>query len=318
MKRLSLLLAVLGVGAMALLLASFDAASVWASMLRVGWGGFAVLLLWQGLIFGVLGAAWACVMPGIRLPLLVWARMVRDAATTCLPFSPVGGYVIGARALTLHGVAWPLAAAGTAVDVCAEIAAQLLFSVFGLLVLVLLRPGSGYATPIGGAVAVASLLGGLALWQRRRIGAVLRGVGTRLLGDWFAADGGLDRLQAALEGLFRPRRVLAGAAAHLCGWVCTGVGTWIALRLLGAPVGLVGIVALEALLDALIGAAFVVPAAAGVQEAGYVGLGALFGVPAELALAVSLLRRAKDLVWGVPILAAWQWRELRRLAAGGR
>jgi hypothetical protein len=36
-------------------------------------------------------------------------------------------------------------------------------------------------------------------------------------------------------------------------------------------------------------------------------------VPADLALSVSLLRRGKDLVWGLPILAAWQWREVRRL-----
>ncbi len=104
------------------------------------------------------------------------------------------------------------------------------------------------------------------------------------------------------------RRVL-----HLVGWFGTGVGTWISLRLLGAEVELVHVLALEALLDALVAAAFVVPGAAGVQEAGYVGLGALFGVPPDLALGVSLLRRGKDLCWGVPILAAWQWREVRRL-----
>ena len=57
----------------------------------------------------------------------------------------------------------------------------------------------------------------------------------------------------------------------------------------------------------------VVPGAAGVQEAGYVGLGAAFGVPPEIALSVSLLRRAKDIGWGLPILGAWQWQEVRRL-----
>ena len=51
----------------------------------------------------------------------------------------------------------------------------------------------------------------------------------------------------------------------------------------------------------------------GVQEAGYIGLGALFGIPAELALGAALLRRGRDLAWGVPILLAWQWREVRRL-----
>ena len=252
------------------------------------------------------GLSWAA--------LLIWGRMVRDAATTCLPFSPVGGYVIGARALTLHGVAWPVAAAGTVVDVTAEIIAQLLFALFGVAVLVLLRPGSGLAAPLAAGLLVAGGLLAAALWQRRRIGAGLRGLGKRLLGDWFRQQGGIERLEAALSSLYAPRRLGVGAMLHLIGWFGTGFGTWISLRLLGAEVELVHVLALEALLDALVAAAFVVPGAAGVQEAGYIGLGALFGVPPDLALSVSLLRRAKDLCWGVPILALWQWRELRRLA----
>ena len=67
------------------------------------------------------------------------------------------------------------------------------------------------------------------------------------------------------------------------------------------------------LLGALLGAAFLVPGGAGVQEAGYVGLGVAFGLPPEVALGVSLLRRARDLAFGVPILAVWQWTEWRRL-----
>jgi hypothetical protein len=50
-----------------------------------------------------------------------------------------------------------------------------------------------------------------------------------------------------------------------------------------------------------------------VQEAGYAGLGALFGVTADVALAASLLRRARDLALGVPILLVWQFVEARRL-----
>lgn len=313
MKRLSILLALLGVGAIVAIVARLGAASVWDAVSTVGWGGFGVLLLWQGVLFGVLGAAWAAALPGVPLSVLVRGRMVRDAATTCLPFSPVGGYVVGARTLTLHGVAWPEAAAGTVVDVTAEITAQLVFSLFGVAVLLLVRPGSGLAGPALLAVGAAGAGLGVAVWQRHRIGRVLRALGQRLLGDWFAAQGGVAPLQAALVRLFVPGRVVLGAAGHLAGWMLTGVGTWAALRLLGAEVDVVPVIALEALLDALVGAAFLVPGAAGVQEAGYIGLGALFGVPAELALGASLLRRGRDLVWGIPILLAWQWHEVRRL-----
>lgn len=315
MKRLSILLALLGVGLALLLVGWFDVGAVWTATISIGWLGFALLVAWQAVLFVILGLAWTAALPGVPIPLLIWGRMVRDGATTCLPFSPVGGYVIGARALTLHGVAWPVAAAGTVVDVTAELAAQLLFAVFGVAVLVVVRPGSSFIAPLAGGVAILAALLALGVWQRARIGGVLRGLGVRLLGDWFRAQGGIDRLQAALVALFVPSHVAFGAGLHLAGWFGTGIGTWISLRLLGAPVDLLHVLALEALLDALVAAAFVVPGAAGVQEAGYVALGALFGVPPDLALGVSLLRRAKDLVWGVPILAAWQWRELRRLAA---
>ena len=73
------------------------------------------------------------------------------------------------------------------------------------------------------------------------------------------------------------------------------------------------VLALEAVLDAVVAVAFVVPGALGVQEAGYVGLGGLLGIPPDLALSVSLLRRAREIIWGVPILGLWQWQEFRRL-----
>ena len=58
---------------------------------------------------------------------------------------------------------------------------------------------------------------------------------------------------------------------------------------------------------------FLVPVNAGVQEAGYAGLGAAFGVPPEISLGVSLVRRGRDIVVGVPILLLWQFIEIRHL-----
>ena len=43
----------------------------------------------------------------------------------------------------------------------------------------------------------------------------------------------------------------------------------------------------------------------------------IFGVPPELSLAVSLIRRARDLTVGIPILLLWQFLEVRRARAPG-
>ncbi len=216
MRKLPLLLALAGIGAALLLVAWFDVGAVWTATVSVGWGGFGLLLPLQAGIFLLLGLAWAAVMPEVPAGLLVWGRMVRDAATTCLPFSPIGGYVIGARAMTLHGVPWPAAAAGTVVDVTAEILAQLLFALFGVAVLVLLRPlgaGASVAAPLAAGVAVALACLGAGLWQRRRIGRGLRLLGVRLLGEWFAKSGGIGRLRPSWPGSTRRG---ASASRRLC------------------------------------------------------------------------------------------------------
>ena len=102
---------------------------------------------------------------------------------------------------------------------------------------------------------------------------------------------------------------------HLLGWLGTGVAGWITYRALAYPIDFDDALAIEALLSAATAAAFMVPASVGVQEAGYAGLGAAFGIAPEVSIAVSLVRRARDIVIGVPILLIWECMELRRLKA---
>ena len=82
---------------------------------------------------------------------------------------------------------------------------------------------------------------------------------------------------------------------------------------LGVPIDFDDALAIEALLSAAAAVAFLVPVNAGVQEAGYAGLGLVFGVPPDVSLGVSLVRRGRDIVVGVPILLLWQFIEMRRL-----
>jgi len=51
------------------------------------------------------------------------------------------------------------------------------------------------------------------------------------------------------------------------------------------------------------------PGALGVLEGGMVLFGAVLGLPAEIALAISLTKRVRELVLGLPGLFAWYWVE---------
>ena len=68
---------------------------------------------------------------------------------------------------------------------------------------------------------------------------------------------------------------------------------------------------LESSAIAIRGAAFLVPGALGVQEGGFILLSNLLGIPGEIALALSLVPRVRELALGIPGLAAWQLVEAR-------
>ncbi len=329
MRKFGVAFALVGLGLATLLVAWFGAGRVLDAALAVGWRGFAILLTWQLLLFALLGLAWTAIMPPDqrRWKLLIWGRMVRDASTTCLPFSPVGGFVFGARAVTMQGLSWPLAAASTIVDVSLEVVAQLAFTLVGLGILISRDPGSALLLPIVVGLAVIGGLMAVFIALQRDSEHALAWLGARIAGDRMAADGGaaggvgqqLGVMQSELALIHgHPGRLLRGFLTHFSGWFATGVAGWINFNLLGAPISLVSALAIEALLHAAITATFVVPGAAGIQEAAYTGLGTLFGAPPEIALAVSLVRRARDIALGVPILLVWQALEARRLRRLGR
>jgi len=70
---------------------------------------------------------------------------------------------------------------------------------------------------------------------------------------------------------------------------------------------------LESLGNGIYAAAFIVPGALGVLEGGFVIFGALFGLPANISLTISLSKRVRELLLGLPGLLVWQWTETQSL-----
>jgi len=121
-------------------------------------------------------------------------------------------------------------------------------------------------------------------------------------------------LHSQLTGIYRNRSgVLFSFALHFACWVASAVQLWVLLWLAGTPLPFAAVLAIESLVYATRTAGFVVPQAVGLQEGAYIVFGAGFGISPELALAVSLLKRGRDLATGLPVVAIWQMIEARRL-----
>lgn len=319
MRGLPLFVAIAGLAVIAALVGYFGAGAVIHSLFAVGGLGFAAICAIHLALIAVMGLAWRALLPGARAGKVMWARLVRDSAAEALPLSQVGGYVLGVRALTLGGVSATLAAASTIVDLTLEFVAQLAYTALGLALLVRLQPETRAAAPVlfGLLVAVAAAFAFVAV-QRRGYGYVDRiaqAIGQGIGKGWAERSAaGAAALHAALAAIYRRRTGLwVSFALHLGCWVASAAEVWLALQFAGEPLSWGAVLAIESLLYAIRTAAFVVPQAVGVQEGAYLLLGAAFGLTPEMALALSLLKRARDLVIGLPAIGAWQVIEGGRL-----
>jgi glycosyltransferase 2 family protein len=295
--------------------------AVLSAAAAIGWLGFFLFCLCALALFVLLGAAWQVLFPETPAPplaLLVRARLVRDAGAEVLPLSQLGGIALGVRAAILQGVAAPLAAASMIVDVTAEMLAQIAYAALGMAILAARVPHSSRVASILSGCMTGLVLSIIAaalfiLLQRHggRITArlarnLMRSAGQRLTG-----------LTAALERLHRsPGRIAASAVLHLVAWVANGAAVWLGFRLIGARIDLAAALAIESLVYAIRSAAVFIPNALGVQEGAYLLLAPLFGVGTDTALAISVLKRARDILIGVPVLLVWQAAEGRRALHG--
>ena len=315
MKLGVILAALAGLALAAWLIFHIGFAPVLGAVASVGWGGFAILCLYQLALFAVLGAAWCVLIPSGRLATFIWSRMVRDSAGEVLPFSQFGGILIGARTLVLNGTSTPAAFASSTVDLTTEMMAQIAFIVLGIAIFAarfgIHAGGLPAATLAGIAFVIAGSIAFIVL-QRRGV-SLATSLAARLLP---AAEQHTQAFGRELEALYEsPPRLAASSFIHLIGWTASGIATWLAIRLIGGNIDIAGAIAIESILCALRSAAVVVPGALGVQEAGYALLLPLFGLPAEMGLAISLLKRAREIVIGIPVLLAWQGMEGRRALA---
>jgi putative membrane protein len=248
---------------------------------------------------------------------LFWIASIREGVNRLLPAANIGGELIGIRLLAESGVDAVYAAASVTTEVVLTVISQYLFVALGVVFLLRLTNTVQFADDVLIGLA-ASLPVVVLLAVLLRYGSVfgrLERLVVRLLGAQSLSflGGQLGQLDAAIRELCADRpRLLTAMAWQVTGMVSGSLETWFALRWLGHPVPFGAAVALESLTMTVRNFAFIVPAGLGVQEASLVGFGALLGINGELALALSLAKRMREILFGVPALLSWYWVEGRR------
>ena len=319
LRTAKLRLAVVAVvgGALAFyILESIGFKSILLAATAVGWRGFAILCAFQLPLFVLLGTAWYVLIPAssdARLPVLIWARMVRDATSDLLPFSHLGGIVLGARTAMSHGVLQPLAIGSTVTDITTEMLAQIGFTAIGVVMLVTRTPHGSLtlsvtSTAVFGVATIVLSCAAFVAFQRYG-----RAWTAKLISSLFPnATSAAESAARCIQEIYRrPAGVGLSVLCHCGGWVASALSTWLALLLIGVDAHVWSVLAIESLVCAVRSMAFFVPNGLGVQEVAYAAIAPLFGIGAEIGLAISVLKRARDIAVGLPTLFLCQWTEGR-------
>lgn len=252
-----------------------------------------------------------------RVGTLFWIACIREGINRLLPAANIGGELIGIRLLAGTGIDGVAAAASVTTEVVLTVISQYVFVMIGVLCLLRLTDTVQFADDVLIGLA-ASLPLVVLLAVLLRYGSIferMERLAVRVLGEQTLSflAGQSASLDAAIRELCSdPPRLLTTIAWQVTGMVTGSLETWLALRWLGHPVPFGAAIALESLTMTVRNFVFLVPAGLGVQEASLIGFGALLGVNGELALALSLAKRMREILFGAPALLSWYWIEGRR------
>jgi putative membrane protein len=291
-------------------LASQGLPAVLATLALAGWG-LLLVALFHLLPLALDAAAIRVLFAGAATPAAMrdalLARWVGESANSLMPAGQLGGPVLMARHLAQRGMPMQDAAAAITVSTTLQTFAQILFVLVGVALL------GAHASHISqfalrtAALVVSALLalqvGGFYLLQRRGFFGKLMRAANRFSGkrDWSQWLNQAEAMDLAVQLTYgRKGLVAASFVLSLVGWFVGTVEVYLITQLLSHPVSWSDALLLESLGQAIRGAAFAIPGALGVQEGGYLLLAPLAGLPADAALALSLAKRARELLLGLP------------------
>ncbi|NET10539.1 MAG: TIGR00374 family protein, partial [Symploca sp. SIO2B6] len=239
--------------------------------------------------------------PRPRLTLSAYCTWINFAVNWLLPVAQVGGELARIRLLIKRKFPPGEAIASVVGDQTLQIISQALYALMGVILLTLTQSHGStinlqkHSLPlfllVGGSLVVLTLISAGLYWLQHqglfqlfsKIARKFPAFGTETL------NAQATTLDEAIMAMYQRRDRLLIATLWRIGFRLLAAGeTWLTLRFLGYPVGLIDALILESLGQAVRSAAFLLPGGLGAQEGGLMAIGAVLGIPINLGLSLSL------------------------------
>jgi putative membrane protein len=313
-RALRLAALLVGVAVVVWLIAQADLAKLLGFFPQIGWGFVLILLARAGAIV-IDAAAWNCLLSVADRPCfrsILVLRWIAESINTILPVAQIGGEVVRARLLQRRLQAPAEGAASVMVDFCLSLVAQIAFTLLGFALLYWFAgEASWWPIAVSAAMLPVFIAASWELLARRRLLAAAERAALRIGQARLAAS--IQTLVEALGFLADSRPALGRAMAlHVASFFANAAELWLTLSLMGIPAGFATAILLESLSVAARSAAFLIPSGWGAQEASLVALAGIAGLSVDSALALGLVKRAREFGIGLPGLAAWAVAEHHR------
>ena len=309
---------VLGLVVLTVLLTWHGFIDIFHLLLATGWYLLLLPFAWAPrLLFETL--SWQVLFVPSRTPSyahLLTANWMGRGINTLLPVATIGGEVAKARLITLWGSSGVDASASVLVNKTVQALALIPWGIFGICLLFYLAIDNKFAIPVlTGFLLLAAGIGGFILVQRAGMFTKI----TRLIGRFIPPDNmarisdNAREVDQLIINLYNDRRRFAVSLLwNIVGLIVESTEVWLACYFFGHSISVVEALMLKSLTSTLNNIAFFVPNSYGIQEGGYIMVGALIGLSPDFSLALSLATRIRELCIDLPGLLTWQHIESKR------
>lgn len=308
----------LGLIILTLLLMWHGFSEIFYLLLTSGWYLLLLPIVWApSLIFAVF--SWRLLFPTSRTPPFIHLLMslwMGRAINTLLPVATIGGEIAKARLITLWGTSGIDASASVLVDKTVQALSLIPWGIIGTFLLFYLAIDNEIAVPAIIGISLLGIgIGGFILVQRVGMFSYMAKFMSKFIrtGNWASITDNAEEVDLVVLDLYRNQRKFALAVFwRTLGLMLETTEVWLACYFFGHTISLLEALMLKSLTSTMNNIIFFIPNAYGIQEGGYVMVGALLGMSPDFSLALSLATRIRELLIDLPGLLAWQHIEGRQ------